>query len=122
MATADQITRLVEILGEDEARTLIWRLIAPENEADRMLADSEMLFWLEDETDWDDGYNTEDETDETDEEQEQEPILDNNGQVITGVISIYMNDQEYMLLPNGALFQDGIQVGMMMNNGDFQLF
>ena len=85
MATADQIIRLVEILGEDEARVLIWRLLTPANEVDRMLADSQMLFWLEDANEDEDEDNEdedednvaeyiwqEDETNENEDEDEDE--------------------------------------------------
>ena len=63
MATADQIIRLVEILGEDEARVLIWRLLTPANEVDRMLADSQMLFWLEDANEDEDEDNEDEDED-----------------------------------------------------------
>ena len=139
MATADQIIRLVEILGEDEARVLIWRLLTPANEVDRMLADSQMLFWLEDanededednvaeyiwqEEDEDEDedeednvaeYNTEDETDETDEEDldpelEQPPWL-------TQTVQPYILDNNGQATFVTVLYLNGQEYTMLSDN------
>ena len=47
--TERQLDRLIYEIGEDEARTLVYRMITPLNEADARIAYDEAIWWIEEE-------------------------------------------------------------------------
>jgi hypothetical protein len=47
--TEQQLDRLIYEIGEDEARTLVYRMITPLNEADARIAYDEAIWWIEEE-------------------------------------------------------------------------
>ena len=103
--TAEQIDLLVYAIGEDEARTLVYRMIIPLNEADALIAYDEAIWWI---TEEDDDANNQYE-DEPDEPEEPEIITDSNGQTqqaftYNGVNYIIWNREEVRTL-------DGVVVG-----------
>jgi len=101
--TAEQIDLLVYAIGEDEARTLVYRMIIPLNEADALIAYDEAIWWI---TEDDDDNQYEDEPDEPD---EPEIITDSNGQTqqafeYNGVNYIIWNREEVRTLDGTLVY------------------
>jgi hypothetical protein len=113
--TPEQIRQLVEIVGEDEARPLVWRIITPDNEADLAMALNELNFWLEDDNM---EYDTEDEEDDI--EDENLPVPDANGNTQQLFL---INGIEYLVW-NGTTILDatGAQVGVRNDVGIYEFF
>jgi len=114
--TEDQINRLVYEIGEDEARTLVYRMIIPLDDVDAMMAETEALWWIED----NDNENNDNEDDDTIEYSDDEPddvdnpiITDSNGQTqqafeSEGIQYIIWNRHSVRRL-------DGVEVGTIVN-------
>ena len=121
MLTAQQIERLVYILGEDEARTLVYRIILADNEADRGIAEDEAQFWLEEEDEEDEGDAEAEELIEDDviefddvieNDIEIELIPDANGQTQR---PIHLNGIDYTLWNSETIYLGGVQVGVVVD-------
>lgn len=106
--TEDQLLRLRYAIGDDEARTLVYRMIIPLNEADALIAYDEAIWWITEDDDDNNQYE-----DEPDEPEEPEIITDSNGQTqqaftYNGVNYIIWNREEVRTL-------DGVVVGSLVD-------
>lgn len=114
--TEEQLFQLVDEIGEDEARILVYRMIIPLNEADALMAEEEALWWINgDETDFEiEDTGTEEYSD--DEYGNMEDLEtdgpDANGQTQELIIV----DEIHYILWNGTdIYLDGAHVGNVIN-------
>ena len=115
--TAEQIERLIEIVGEDEARPLVWRIITPDNQADLIMAIDELNFWLADDND--DENNWMEDAPDYDTEEDNDPIADSNGNT---QYLFMVGNVEYVIWNGTNVLLNGVQVGVMHDDGAVEFF
>ena len=126
--TEEQIGRLVYEIGEDEAQTLVYRMVTPLNEADALIAYDEAIWWIEEEEEDEDErvvltaaereeFEAEIIREDEDEDEDEDIFTDSNGQtqqpiVYNGVDYIIWNGAEVRTLQGNIVgsFGNGVFV------------
>jgi hypothetical protein len=119
--TEDQINRLVYEIGEDEARALVYRMIIPLDDVDAMMAETEALWWIEEENEAEDDNDNdtiEYSDDEPDDVDENPIITDSNGQTQQ---AFEANGTQYIIWNRHSVrrIDNGVQVATIVDGTFF---